>query len=260
MIIKLLIDGGDMKPGPSIAQQLGPKGINMGKVITEVNLATKHFKGIKVPVELDVNEKTKDFVVRVSSPPTSELLKKELSLEKGTSGHNKDILANASIEDIIKVTQVKHPGMLEKTFKSAVKSVLGTCASIGILVESKDPNELISDVNQGVYDKEINSEKTTTDSDKRDKLSSHLQGLKAAQEAIIAQAKKAEEAAAAVAAEAPAAPAGDKAAPAADKAAKAGSAAKTPAKAAAKAAAPSPKDAKAAKSGKAAKPSAPAKK
>ena len=87
MIIKLLIDGGDMKPGPAIAQQLGPMGINIGKVISDVNTATKEFKGVKVPVELDVNEKTKSFVVRVSSPPTSELLKKELNLEKGTANH-----------------------------------------------------------------------------------------------------------------------------------------------------------------------------
>ena len=37
MIIKLLIEGGDMKPGPAVAQQLGPMGVNMGKVISDVN-------------------------------------------------------------------------------------------------------------------------------------------------------------------------------------------------------------------------------
>ena len=34
MKIKLLIEGGDMKPGPAIAQQLGPLGVNIGKVIS----------------------------------------------------------------------------------------------------------------------------------------------------------------------------------------------------------------------------------
>ena len=76
MIIKLLIDGGNMKPGPAIAQQLGPMGINMGKVISDVNTATKEFNGMKVPVELNVDEKTKEFTIKTSSPPTSELLKK----------------------------------------------------------------------------------------------------------------------------------------------------------------------------------------
>ena len=45
MKLKLLIEGGDMKPGPSIAQQLGPIGVNIGKVISDVNQATKEFKG-----------------------------------------------------------------------------------------------------------------------------------------------------------------------------------------------------------------------
>ena len=70
-----------MKPGPVIAQQLGPMGVNMGKVISEVNVATKEFKGMKVPVELNIDEKTKEFTVKTTSPPTSELLKKELGVE-----------------------------------------------------------------------------------------------------------------------------------------------------------------------------------
>ena len=64
MIIKLLIDGGNMVPSPAIAQQLGPKGINIGKVISKINESTKEFKGMKVPVELDINEKTKEFTVK----------------------------------------------------------------------------------------------------------------------------------------------------------------------------------------------------
>jgi len=31
MKIKLLIDGGEMKPSPTIGQQLGPLGINIGE-------------------------------------------------------------------------------------------------------------------------------------------------------------------------------------------------------------------------------------
>ena len=72
-----------MKPGPAVAQQLGPMGVNMGKVISDVNEATKEFKGMKVPVELDVNEKDKTYDIVVKSPPTSELIKKELGIKLG---------------------------------------------------------------------------------------------------------------------------------------------------------------------------------
>ena len=36
MIIKLLVDGGEMKPGPVVAQKIGPLGMNMGKIIQEI--------------------------------------------------------------------------------------------------------------------------------------------------------------------------------------------------------------------------------
>jgi large subunit ribosomal protein L11 len=202
MIIKLLIDGGSMTPGPAVAQQLGPMGINMGKVISEVNEATKEFKGMKVPVSLDIDEKTKEFTISTSSPPTSELLKKELKLEKGTADHKNQKMGNASIEDVIKVTKVKYSNMLEKEFKSGVKSVLGTCASIGILVENKEPNELIEDVRLGKFDKEIDAKSTETSPEKRTKIDTYFKELAAEQEAKAAAEKAAaEEAEAAKAAE-----------------------------------------------------------
>jgi len=193
MIIKLLIEGGDMKPGPAIAQQLGPMGINMGKVISEVNTSTKGFKGMKVPVELDVDKKTKSFTVHVFSPPTAELLKKEMNLEKGSAKISEQKVGNASIEDIIKIALIKHQNMLEKDLKSAVKSVLGTSKAMGVFVESKDPVEVIEEVNQGKFDKEIKNEVSETTSEKRKQLDKFFNDIKKAQEMKAEQAKKAAE-------------------------------------------------------------------
>ena len=75
MIVKLLVDGGDMKPGPALSQKLGPLGMNVGQIISKVNDSTKDMKGLKVPVEVDIEPSTKAFSVRVFSPPVSELLK-----------------------------------------------------------------------------------------------------------------------------------------------------------------------------------------
>ena len=92
MKIKLIVEGGSMKPGPAIAQQLGPMGVNMGKVISDVNSATSGFKGMNVPVELDVNPKTRTFDIVVLSPAVAELIKKELGIERG-SGEAKKLKA-----------------------------------------------------------------------------------------------------------------------------------------------------------------------
>jgi large subunit ribosomal protein L11 len=250
MIVKLLVDGGEMRPGPAIAQKLGPIGINIGLVIADVNKATAEFKGTKVPVSLDVDTKTKKFKIEVSSPPTSELLKKEIGLESGSGDHKKNKVGNISIEAIIKVAKVKFPNMLSKEFKSAVKSVVGSAVSLGILVEDKG-KELIADIDAGKYDSEIKAQKTDTSADKKARLKDFFDNVLKNQEA----AKKAEEAAAAAAeaakvAAAAAAPAAGAAAPAAGKA---GEAAKAPAAGAAPAAgkAAEAKAAPAAKAGKA---------
>ena len=167
MKIKLLTEGGNLTPNPRLSQKLGPIGLNMGQVIKEVNKATTEFKGLKVPVELDINPLSKEFDVKVFSPPVSELLKKELGIEKGSGAQKKIQVANASIEQIISVAKTKFPDMLSKDLKSAVRNVIGTSVSLGILIENKNPEEIQEEISQGKYDKEIQEEKTQTDEEKK---------------------------------------------------------------------------------------------
>jgi len=196
MQIKILAEGGEMKPGPALSQKLGPAGININQVITKVNEATKDFKGLKVPVVLDVNPKTKSFEVNVFSPPTSELLKKELNITKGSGLQKKINAANASIEQIISVAKQKMPNMLAKDLKAAVKLVVGTCGSLGILVENKFASEICEEILQGKYDKEIAEGRTETPENKRKQLDDYFTELKDAQDkkAKVEQKAKEEEA------------------------------------------------------------------
>lgn len=185
MQIKLLAEGGAMKPGPALSQKLGPAGIPINQVIQQVNEATKDFKGMKVPVELDIDAGTKEISVRVFSPPASELLKKEFGVEKG-SGDQKNIqIANASIEQIISVAKTKMPNLLCNDLKSAVKTVLGSCVSLGVLVENKPAVEVISDIKDGKYDKEIKNEQTETSTEKRAELDKYFDEIKIKQEKLI---------------------------------------------------------------------------
>ena len=208
MQIKVLADGGSMAPGPALSQKLGPLGINMGQVIQKVNDATKNFKGMKVPVEIDVNPITKNVEIKVFSPPTSELLKKEISVEKGSGAQDKIKVGNLSIEQVIHVAQTKQGNMLSRDLKAAVKNVVGTCVSLGILIENKHPNEIQKEIEEGKYDEEIKSEKTETSIEKKDLLNKHFQKIKEEQEKMLKveqAAKEAEKAAADAAAAAPAA-------------------------------------------------------
>jgi len=183
MIIKLLVDAGDMKPGPAVAQQLGPMGINIGKVISDINAATAEFKGMQVPVHLDIDSKTKDFTVKVLSPAVSALIKKELGIEKASGERKKWIVGNLAIEQVISITKQKHSGMLSRDFLGALKSVVGSCMAMGVLVESKDPKDFLEQIEQGKFEQEIQSQKTEVSSEKKKKIDAYLKKLMAKQEA-----------------------------------------------------------------------------
>jgi len=190
MIIKLIVDGGAMKPGPAVSQQLGPMGVNLGKVIEEVNKATAGFKGMKVPVEINIDTKTKDFTISVSSPPISELIKKELSLEKGSSRPGDFKVGNLAMENIITIAKTKMPDLLAKDLKAAVKLTVGSCVSLGVLIESKEAKEVMEEINSGKYDTEISEGKTEVSPEKKAELDGVFAELKVKQDAAVKAAEE----------------------------------------------------------------------
>lgn len=185
MIIKLLVEGGAMKPGPALSQKIGPLGLNVGQIISKVNDATKDFKGLKVPVELDIDPSTKEINVQVFSPPVSELLKKELNIEKGSGAQNKIKTANASIEQIISVAKIKQQNLLCKDLKSSVKTVVGTCGTLGILIEGKSHADIEKEIDEGKYDKEISAESTETPEEKKKELDAYFSELRKKQDKLL---------------------------------------------------------------------------
>lgn len=185
MIVKLLIEGGNMAPSPVIAQQLGPIGINIGQLISKVNEATKEFKGIKVPVELDIDPGKKNFTINIKSPPVAELIKKELGLEKGSGDHKNLKVGNIAIEQIIKIAKMKLPEMLERDLKAMVKTIVGCCVSLGVLIDNKNPIDVEREISEGRYDREIKSEKTEVDDKKKKELDRFFSDIKRKQDARL---------------------------------------------------------------------------
>lgn len=166
--IKVMIEGGKATPGPPLGPALGPLGVSIGKVVEEINKKTKAFSRMQVPVTIKVNLATKEFDIEIGSPPVSSLIKKELNLEKGSPTPNTTKVADMVIEQVIKIAMMKESSLLTKDRKATVKCILGTCASMGILVEGKDPREVIKEVDQGIYDKKIEKGKTElTEEEKR---------------------------------------------------------------------------------------------
>jgi len=154
-IINALVEGGKATAGPPIGPALGPLGVNAGQVVAEINEKTKEFTGIQVPVKIIVDTNSKKFTIEVGSPPVSALIKKELGIKKASGKAAEQKAGNITIDQIIKIARAKKESLLAKTDKDAVKEIIGNCVSMGILVNEKDPKEVIKEVNEGKYDNKI---------------------------------------------------------------------------------------------------------
>ena len=148
--IEILIDGGKATPGPPLGPAIGPLGINMMQVVEQINQKTADFEGMKVPVKIIVDTETRDFEVKVGTPPMDEL-----KIEKASQDPGVDKVADLKIEQALKVARMKFDALLSADHKSATKEVVGTCVSMGITVEGKDPREVQKEINQGVYDDKL---------------------------------------------------------------------------------------------------------
>ncbi len=142
--VKLLVEAGKASAGPPLGPALGQMKLNVSKVVEEINNKTKSFLGMKIPVTLYVNMKTREYEIEVGLPTTSALLKKEIS----ESGKEK----NVELKKVIKIAKEKMGDMFVSDLKAAVKTVLGVAVSMGVKVDGKSPKKVIKEINEGLHD------------------------------------------------------------------------------------------------------------
>jgi large subunit ribosomal protein L11 len=151
-IVDLLVSGGQATAGPPLGPALGPLGVNTMAVVTKINELTKDYAGMKVPVKVAVDVENKTFEVTVGTPTASALIVSELKIEKGSGTPNTEKVGDLTMEQVVRIAKVKHPQLLASTLKGATKEVLGTCVSMGVTVEGKDPREVQTEIDQGNYE------------------------------------------------------------------------------------------------------------
>ncbi len=159
-VVEVLIEGGKATAAPPLGPALGPMGINIGQVVIDINKKTQDFKGMQVPVKVEINTETKAYTIKVGTPPASQLIIKETGIEKGSSNPSTDLVADLKIEQVIKIAKMKEDSLLGKTNKDKVKEIMGTCQSMGVMVEGKPVPEALKDVDAGKFDRKIELGKT----------------------------------------------------------------------------------------------------
>jgi len=152
-VIDVLVSGGEATAGPPLGPKLGPLGVNVKAVVDKINELTKDFKGMKVPVKVIVDVDTKEFDVEVGIPTVSALIAKEAGIEKGSSEPGRVYVGNLSFEQVIKISRIVNQKLKLENLKSVALQVIGTCVSMGIKVDGKDPKVVTKEVKEGLYDK-----------------------------------------------------------------------------------------------------------
>ena len=157
-VVEALVSGGQATGGPPLGPALGPLGVNVLAIVTKINEITKQYAGMKVPVKIIIDVETKNFEITVGIPTTSALIVSELGIEKGSGSPKNEKIGNLSLTQIIKIARIKQSRLLARSLKPAVKEILGSCVSMGVLVEEKDPKEIQKEMDEGKYNKLLETE------------------------------------------------------------------------------------------------------
>jgi large subunit ribosomal protein L11 len=128
--IEVMVEGGKATAAPPLGPALGPLGVPMQKIIEEINSKTKDLKGMEVPVTVIVDTVTKEFEIKVGSPPAAALIKKELGIEKGSSEAGKVRTGDLSEEQVRRIASAKF-GSTEDRYVNQIK---GSARSMGITI------------------------------------------------------------------------------------------------------------------------------
>jgi large subunit ribosomal protein L11 len=158
-IVEALVSGGQATAGPPLGPALGPLGVNVLAIVNKINEVTKNYAGMKVPVKITVDAETKEFDVSVGTPTTSALIVSELGVAKGSGAPKTEKIGNLSMAQVVRVAKIKRSKLLARDLKAAAKEVIGTCVSMGVTVEDKDPREAQKEIDEEKYDALFEKEK-----------------------------------------------------------------------------------------------------
>ncbi len=148
-----MVEGGKAIPGPPLGPALAAHKVNIGQIVSAINEATKEFAGISVPIEVIIDTDTRGFEIKVGSPPTSQLIKKELKLEKlAKAAWKEPAVGDLKMDAAVRIAKAKLPVLGTRDLKKAAKEVVASCTSLGVTVEGKNPKEIIKEIGQGKWD------------------------------------------------------------------------------------------------------------
>lgn len=140
--------GGEVGASAALAPKIGPLGLSPKKVGEDIAKATKEYKGIKVTVQLRVqNRQAAASVVPSASALVITALKEPPRDRK--KDKNVKHSGNIPLDEIIEIARKMREKSFGRTLASVAKEILGTAQSVGCRVDFKNPHDIIDAINAG---------------------------------------------------------------------------------------------------------------
>lgn len=141
-VVVIKVIGGEVGSAASLAPKVGPLGLSPKKIGDDIKVATEDWKGIKVMVQLTIQNRVAQIEVM---PSASALLIRALGEPPRDRKKVKHVKHDGSLQwpQILEAAKIMRPRSCAKEFRGTVKEIVGTAVSINCLIEDKSPKEVL---------------------------------------------------------------------------------------------------------------------
>ncbi|KAK4885448.1 hypothetical protein RN001_001719 [Aquatica leii] len=143
--------GGEVGATSSLAPKIGPLGLSPKKVGDDIAKGTADWKGLKITVQLKIQNRQATITV---VPSAASLIIKALKEPPRDRKKQKNIKHNGNIsfDDILAIARQMRPRSMARQLSGTVKEMLGTAQSVGCTIDGKTSRELIQEINDGTIE------------------------------------------------------------------------------------------------------------
>lgn len=132
--IRLVINAGQAKPSPPVGPALGQAGLKIMDFCKDFNAKTADFRDdVPIPVVLTAYA-DKSFTYEMKSPPATYFIKKAAGISTGSQKPGHESAASISLKHLYAIAEVKQKDTSHIPLASIIKSLQGTCKSMGVRV------------------------------------------------------------------------------------------------------------------------------
>ena len=131
--IKLQVPGGKANPSPPVGPALGQHGVNIMDFCKQFNARTQESMGTIIPVVITVYA-DRSFSFITKTPPAPVLIKKAAGIAKGSGVPNRNKVGKITKEQVREIAEIKMPDLSAASVEAAMRTIEGTCRSMGVTV------------------------------------------------------------------------------------------------------------------------------